>query len=163
MAYAIVRTDSMTATTVGSKLVTARYHNGSAYTAIQNGSILKLDSLISGEKEVWKAIAPTANDTLGKLILVATPEVMYDERKVNLDEFTNAASADIRGYVITSGDVFSVTSEAFDAVPDLTTNKYLEVASAVTFKRASSATNARFDLIAIETVGSKTFYVLRAM
>ena len=161
--YAIVRLDNMSATTDGSKLVSARYHNGTAYATVQNGSILKLDSLISGEKEVWKVIAPTANDTLGKLILVTTPEVMYDATKVNLDEFTNAAGANIRGHVIQKGDIFSVTVEAFDAAPDLTTNKYIEVASAITFKRASAATNARFDLIAIETVGTKTFYVLRAL
>ena len=161
--YAEIRLDNMSATTDGSKLVSARYHNGTAYTAVQNGSILKLDSLISGEKEIWKAIAPTANDTLGKLFVVTTPEVMYDATKVNFNEFVNAAGANVRGHIIEKGDVFSVTAEAFDAVPDLTTNKYLEVASAITFKRASSATNARFDLIAVETVGTKTFYVLRAL
>lgn len=163
MSYAICRLDNMTGTTVGTKLVTLRYNDGTNYATIQNGSIVKLDSLIAGEKEVWKAVKPTANDTLGKLILVASPELMYDERKVNLDEFINEAGNDARGYVICSGDIFSVTAEAFDTIPDMTTNKYIEVASAITFKSVSTATNARFELIAVETVGTKTYYVLRAL
>jgi len=160
---AIVRLDNMSGTTNPTKLVSARYFDGSAYAAIQNGSVLKLDSLISGEKEVWKAVAPAANDTFGKLILVASPEVIYDATKTNLSDFTNAAGANVRGYVIESGDIFSVTSEAVTGTPDVTTNKYITVVADTKLATATVATDARFDVVAVETVGTKTFYVLRAI
>lgn len=163
MSYAIVRTDNMAGTFDGSKVVSFRYFDGTEYTAVENGAVLKLDSLIEGEKDVWKAVKPTANDTLGKLILVATPELMADERKQNLDEFVNGAGKNARGYIIQSGCTFSATSEAFNGTPDITTNKYLTVAAAVKLATATAATNARFDVIAVESVGSKTYFVIRAI
>lgn len=171
MGYAIVRTDNMTGTVDGSKLVTVRFHNGTEFADIQNGSIVKLDSLIEGEREVWKAVAPTVNEQLGKLVLVASPELMYDERNHNLDEFTNEAGTNARGYIICSSNAFSITKEAFTyntetkeyEVPDMKTNKFIEVDGTTAYKRASEATNARLELIDIEIIDSKTFYVLRAI
>jgi len=166
MSYAVCRTDNLQGTSDGSKLVTLRYYDGSAYAAIDNGRIVKLDTLYSTSyKDIWKAIKPTANDVAsnGKLVLVAGVELMYSELKHNFDEFQNAVDADIRGYVLQSGDVFSVTADAFTsaAVPDLTTNKYITLPATSYMTRGSSDSNVFADLIAIEAEGGYTYYVLR--
>lgn len=167
MAKCVVRTDNLQATFDGSKLVTFRYNNGTDYSdALQNGRIVVLDGLISGEKEIWKGVKPTANDkTAAGIVLVAGVELMYDEHKHNLDEFENAAGADIRGYVLQKGDVFAVTADAFTSseVPDLTTNKYLVTAGTGLIARASANTNAFAQLIAIEAEGGYTYYVLKVI
>ena len=44
-----------------------------------------------GQREVMKAVAATAESNLADCAVIAAPEVMYDERKKNLDEFINEA------------------------------------------------------------------------
>ncbi len=51
----------------------------------------KLQGYEDGEREVMKAVAASAGDDLNDCAIVAAPEVMYDERKKNLDEFINEA------------------------------------------------------------------------
>lgn len=161
----VVRLDNLQGTVDGSKLVSFQYKPANTATAIDNGHVVVLDSLLSGEKELWKAVAPSANDGVGKLILVATPELNYDERKPNLDDFTNAAGANCRGYLLQKGDMFAVTAEAFTSgeVPDLTTNVYITIPATTYFTRASAATYAVLKLAAIETEGGYTYYVLRVL
>jgi hypothetical protein len=60
-----------------------------------------------------KAVAASAGDDLNDCAIVAAPEVMYDERKKNLDEFINEAGKATRGYIPRSRNVFSVTKEGF--------------------------------------------------
>ena len=164
--YAVVRLDSMAGTTNPTKLVSFRYNNGSAYAAIENGFLASLDSLIEGEREIWKAVAPTANQALGKLVLCATPELMYNTVvDKNLSDFQNEAGADCRGYILSSGDIFGVTVDAFasDTAPT-STNKYITIAAATQSMTAgSSSTNARLEYIATESDNGYTYYVLRVL
>ena len=162
MAYAIVRTDNMQGTIDGSKLVSFRYHDGNEYAAIENGMVLTLDSLMPNERELWKAVKPAAGQKLGKLILVAGVELMYDERKRNLDEFINEKDANIRGYVLCQGDTFSVTVEACSATPS-DSDKYITVQEDTKWSVSASETDAIAELIAIEQVGTKTYYVFRVL
>lgn len=109
MAYVVCNTDRMAAVTVPSLLVSARYQVSNVDTAIENGSIVELKGLMEGERELYVANKPTAGATLGKLALVASPEVCYDERKRRLSDFINEAGSNIRCYILHSGDIFSVS------------------------------------------------------
>ena len=166
MAYAVCNLSQMAGTTNPTKLVSFRYNNGSAYAAIENGFLVSLDSLIEGEREIWKAVAPTANQALGKLVLCATPELMYNTLEYkNLSDFINAAGSDCRGYILSSGDIFGVTVDAFasDTAPT-STNKYITIAAATQSMTAgSSSTNARLEYIATESDKGYTYYVLRVL
>ena len=114
MAYAVVRTDAMAATDVRGQLVSVKYMgaDGATPTAIENGNVLKIGALMTGEREIYIGGAVAANDKIDDIVLIASPEVVYDERKRNLDDFVNEAGKACRGYHIHSGDTFSVTAEA---------------------------------------------------
>ena len=97
MAYAIVRTDLMSGTKQPADLVSIKYQVSSVDTAIENGNVALVGALGTGECEVYLASAPTATSALEDVVLVATPELNYDERdkeflnylssKLALDEF----------------------------------------------------------------------------
>lgn len=112
--YTVVRTDLMSATANSADLVSLRFYNGEGNPAeIENGAIVKLVALEDGEREVYKAVAATASDDIRDCALVASEEVMYDERKTNLDEFINEAGTIARGYLLRRGNIFSVTKPGF--------------------------------------------------
>lgn len=185
MAHAVVRTDNLTGITDGAKLATAKYFVSTTATEIDNGNIVKLDSYIltDPERETWKAVAPSANDTVescnGKLGLVATPEIIYDKKYFGLDTFYNKANAPVRVYLLEPGDEFSVTREAFaaDAYPTPTAESspktYVKLTAST--KMTAQATQpddgetspsaiAYFaDCIKEEVVGGITYYVLRVL
>lgn len=117
MPYAICRTDRMAGTTVPSMLVSARYMPSDTATAIENGNVIELKGLIEGERELFKGDTPAGASKVADCVLVCTPEVMYDERKKNLNEFRNEAGENLRCYRFHSGDVFSVTREALTGSP----------------------------------------------
>jgi hypothetical protein len=112
MAYAIVRTDRMEGTVNPNALISCKYLPSATATAIENGNVVLVGGLVSGEREVFTATTPAANSSLSKIALIATPEVVADERKKNLNEFRNEAGKIARGYMLRSGDIFSVTAEA---------------------------------------------------
>lgn len=166
MAYGIVRTDNMYGTDVRAALVSIKYmgEDGATPTAIENGSVLKVGALIEGEREIYVGGAVAANDKVEDVVLVASPEVMYDERKKNLDEYINVAGKACRGYHIHSGDIFSVTKavlagEAAPAVGDV-----VELAEGTKLSVAKEATGATVvgTIIAIDVVGRYTYYAIKA-
>ena len=108
--YACVRTDNMSGTVLGKDLVSLKYSG-----AIENGSIVAIGDYVDGEREVRTATNPAATATIGTLALVATPEVVKDKTYNGLSDFINQDGDIIRGYVLRSGDIFSVTAEAFDS------------------------------------------------
>jgi hypothetical protein len=116
MSYAIVRTDKLHATYNPADLVSVRYSPSATDTAIENGNVVLLGALDTSNREVYVGATPAANSAIGKIALIATPEVMADERKKNLNEFRNEAGEIARGYRLSSGDIFSVTAEAVDAI-----------------------------------------------
>ena len=166
MAYGIVRTDNMYGTDVRAALVSIKYmgEDGATPTAIENGSVLKVGALIEGEREIYVGGAVAANDKVEDVVLVASPEVMYDERKKNLDEYINVAGKACRGYHIHSGDIFSVTKavlagEAAPAVGDV-----VELAEGTKLSVAKEATGATVvgTIITIDVVGRYTYYAIKA-
>ena len=170
MAYAVVRTDNMFGTDVRAGLVSIKYMgaNGTTPTAIQNGNVLKVGALMGDatngyEREIFVGAAPAANDDLKDIVLVATPEVMYDERKRNLDEFINEAGRACRGYRLHKGDIFSVTKDALDGVAAPAIGNVVELKAGTKLNVAASATAGSTQvgkIIAIDVVGRYTYYVI---
>lgn len=163
--YALVRTDNLAGIVDGSKLVSFKYLPGGTATAVENGNLVSISGYVSGERDVCSAITPTAGEAIGNLVLVANPEVIYDETKNNLTDYINEAGKIVRGYLLTKGDIFAVTAKAFDSgeVPDITTNKYIVCEADTTMKGASSSSNAIGMCVAVESEGGYTYYVIRVI
>jgi hypothetical protein len=171
MAYGVVRTDKLMGTDVRSMLESVKYMgSGSTETAIDNGNVVKFDAtLMTGEREIKKGVTPAATDALDSIVLIATPEVMYDERKRNLDEFRNDAGKICRGYHLHSGDIFSVTADAVAFNTNESTDG--KVGSVVELKAdiklniktgsATSGSTVVGSVIAIDVVGRYTYYVIQ--
>jgi hypothetical protein len=158
MAKAIVRLDNVAFTKNPALIKSGKYYVSTTATAIQNGQIVAIGDLETGEREIHKLAAPTATTTY--FGITCTPEVMYDEKK-QVDEFENAAGAVARVGILKSGDIFSVTAEGFDTTP--AAGKLVELAAATTLKVVATATSGSTQVgkvIAVDTVGAKTFYVV---
>lgn len=142
----IVRTDKLMGQTSAPHLVSARYQVSNVDTAIENGSIVELKGLMEGERELHIAGKPAAGATLGKLALVATPEVMYRSDLRKLSDFINEAGSNIRCYVLHSGDIFSVSKDGVDGTAAV--GSKLAVQAALKLKVDTSGTFG--EVIAIE-------------
>lgn len=167
MAYGVVRTDNMYGTDVAAGLVSVRYmgENGATPTEIENGSVLKVGALIEGEREIYVGGAVAADDKVEDVVLVASPEVMYDERKKNLDEYINVAGKACRGYHIHSGDIFSVTKEVLTGEKAPAVGNTVELAAGTKLNVAKAATEGSTvvgTIIAVDVVGRYTYYVIKA-
>lgn len=159
--YAVVRLDRLSGTTDGSKLLSGRYYDNNGKAAdIQNGSVVHItDTLL--DREVFKVTAPTETDTKATIGLVASDELDKDSccLVTGLNEFINKADGEPqRIYRLESGDIFSVTAEAIEGTAQK--GKYLTLGTTTKWKAATSDANAIATVLDIETVGSKTFYVI---
>ena len=174
MPYGVVRTDNLYGTDVRAGLVSVKYivttGSGSSAvdteTAIENGNVLKLDGLMTGEREIYKGRVPAANTPLEEVVLVATPELMYDERKHNLDEFINEAGRIARGYKLHTGDVFSVTKAALDGKATPAVGDIVELKAGTKLNVAASLTSGSTKVgtvIAVDVVGRYTYYAIRVV
>lgn len=116
MAHCVIRTDLMSGTTVPADLVSVRvYDSGLSNTVeVDNGSIVELKGYEDGQREVMKGVLATSASKLEDCVVIASVEVMYDERKRNLDEFVNEAGKICRGYVLRDRNMFSLTEPGFD-------------------------------------------------
>ena len=164
--YAVVRTDAMAGTTVGSMLVSVKYMGAdkNTPTEIENGNVLKLGALATGEREIYVGEAVTKDSKLTDVVLIATPEVMYDERKHNLDEYINEAGDICRGYRLHSGDTFSVTAEALSGAGTPAVGNVVELADGTKLAFAGTATVGSTSvgkIIAVENTGRYTYYVVK--
>lgn len=166
MAYAVVRTDAMAGTDVRGQLVSVKYMgaDGATPTAIENGNVLKIGALMTGEREIYIGGAVAANDKIDDIVLIASPEVVYDERKRNLDDFVNKAGKACRGYHIHSGDTFSVTAEALSGTGTPAVGNIVELAAGTKLAFAASATTGSTKvgrIIAVDVVGRYTYYAIK--
>lgn len=174
MGYCVVRTDKLMGTDVRSMLESVMYlgSDGATPTEIENGNVLKVgglvgDATVGYEREIKVGAVPAANDSLDSIVLVASPEIMYDERNRNLDDFRNEAGKICRGYHLHSGDIFSVTKEglggaespAIGDVVELQADTKLNVVAAST--GATSGSTVVGEIIAIDVVGRLTYYVIQ--
>lgn len=80
-----------------------------AGTELGNGALVAL-----GERKGREAMEAVAPSNTAELLLVAAPEVQYDETKDQLDT-TTPAGKEVRAYHLTEGDLFQVEKALFDA------------------------------------------------
>lgn len=159
MAYTVIRTDLMSGTKQPADLVSLRFYDASGEVAdVENGVIVKLQGYEDGQREVMKAIAATAGADLNECAIVAGVEVMYDERKKNLDEFINEAGKATRGYIPRSRNMFSVTKEGFvgGTVP-----KKGDAVGIGTGGKIDAAGTGLGECVDIEVVGRYTYYTIK--
>ena len=117
--YGVVRTDLVKATKNGG-IKSGRYYVSTTLTTVENGNLVKLDSLISGQRDLWKVLAP-GGVTTANCYLVASPEVIYYETLKStgaLDQFTNVAGANITLIPLEVGDNISISNEAITVIND---------------------------------------------
>ncbi len=169
MAYSVVRTDKMYGTDNRTGLASAKYMgSGSTATAIENGNVVKLVELLTidstagtYEREIYKAVTPAANDDFGVIALVASPEVLYDERKKDLDQFRNEAGEIVRVYRLHHGDIFSVTAEALQGTAER--GSVIELQAGTKLKAVASNTSGSTVIgkcIEVARAGKYTFYTI---
>ena len=156
--YCVIRTDLMAGTKNPDQLVSLRYYADDAVAEVENGVIVELKGYEDGQREVMKAIAATAESNLADCAVIAAPEVMYDERKKNLDEFINEAGSICRGYIPRSRNMFSVTKDGFvgGSVPA----KDAEVGIGANGKIDAAGTGLG-TIMAVEIAGRYTYYVVK--
>ena len=138
--YTIFNSDKMSGTEDSSLLVSVRYYNASDKEAeLENGSIVKVGDFLDGQREVRKATTPAGTEKINEVVIVAAPEVIYDETRYHgLEEYINVAGKDLRGYRFHNGDGFSLTAEGFDGTP--AKGKYVVVGNTTKVKISDSAT-----------------------
>jgi hypothetical protein len=164
--YGIVRTDRMSGTKQPADLISAKYLPDGTATAIENGRVVLIGALVTGEREVYTATAPLANSALDSVALVASPELLFDERKHKLDEFRNEVGEIVRCYRFRSGNIFSVTTEAIDNNTGgaIAVGSIIELQADTKFSAVAILTGESTQVgtvIAIDVVNSKTFYVIQ--
>lgn len=165
--YGVVRTDNMTGTDVRSELVSVKYMgaNKKIATEIENGSVLKASELADGEREVFIGEQVSKDTPIGEIVLIAAPEVPYDERLRNLDEFINVAGKACRGYRLHSGNIFSLTKEALTGLASPAKGNVVELADKATklnvVAAATASTTTVGKIIDVEIAGRYTYYVIK--
>lgn len=160
--YAIVRLDNLTGTTDGAKIVSAKFYDANnTEAAIENGNVVSIsDTLL--DREVYKVVAPTADDTRDTIGLVASVEMIKDAvtNHYDLADFTNKAGEVIRVYSLEKGDEFSVTAKAISGTP--AKGKYVKLTAASTkWTVADAATGAIGVIVDVETVDRDVYYVIK--
>jgi len=160
MGKTIIRIDNCAFTKNPALIKSAKYMPADVETSIENGHFVEIGGLLEGEREVHKAITPTAiTDYFG---IVCTPELEYDERGYHgLDTYENKAGQVIRVGVLQKGDIYSTTVEGFDKAPVV--GNLVELQAGTKAKVVNTATEGATQVgkvIAVETVGRFTFYVV---
>lgn len=158
--HAVVRTDLMDGTDVRGQLVSVKYMgaDGATPTEIDNGNVLKVESLIDGEREVYAGVTPAADTAITDIVLVASVEVMYDERKKNLDEYVNEENKICRGYRLHHGNIFSVTAEALTGTPEKGSAVTLDAGTKLAVGGSGTAVGKIID---VEIAGRYTYYAIK--
>ena len=159
MAYCVFRSDLMSGTDVASDLVSCRVYDEDDHPiAVENGTIVELKGYEDGEREVMKAVLATSASKISDCAIIGSEEVMYDERKKNLDEFINEAGSICRGYIPRSRNMYSITKEGFvdESVPE----KGASVGIGDKGKVNASG-NGYGTVMAVEPAGRYTYYVIK--
>lgn len=158
MAYTVIRTDLMSGTNQPADLVSLRFYDADGNVAeIENGVIVELKGYEDGEREVMKAVVATASSDLNDCAVVAGVEVMYDERKKNLDEFINEAGKAVRGYIPRSRNLFSITKDGFVGGKVPTVGAKVAIGAGGKLESGKAGLG---ECVHIETAGRYTYYTI---
>lgn len=152
MAYCVCRTDKMAGTYNPAFLVNLKLHAN-----VENGNVVVIGARADGEREAYNSATPTADAKLTQIALVCEPEVMYDERKKNLNEFINEAGSVVRGYLFLDGEEFSITADGFDGTPKK--GSIVELQAGMKFKAVDEATGGSTSIGEITDVEGEYFVI----
>lgn len=155
---AVIRTDLMHGTKNPDMLVSLRFYTNDAVAEVENGVIVELKGYEDGQREVMKAVAATADSNLADCAVIAAPEVMYDERKKNLDEYINEAGKAVRGYRLVDRNIFSLTAEGFVGGTAPALNGKVGVGANGKLDAAGTGFG---ECVHIETAGRYTYYAIK--
>lgn len=166
MAHGVIRTDKLVGTDNRAGLVSVRYQPSSETADIDNGNVVALSGLEEGSREIFKGVDPTASTPLKDIVIIATPEVMYDVAKRSLEEFYNEKGAICRGYILAPNSIFSLTKDALDGkespevgdIVELKAGTKLNVVDADTGLTGGSTKVGT--IIDINIVGKFTYYAI---
>lgn len=164
MAHGVVRTDKMYGEDNGTGLASVRYQPSNTKTDIDNGNVVLLNGLEGDSREVYVGVTPAVNSAIKDIVLIASPEVMYDERKRDLDEFYNEAGKIARGYHLHTNDIFSVTKDALDGKETPEKGDVVELKAGTKLNVAAEATGGSTvvgKIIDINIVGKYTYYAIQ--
>lgn len=127
----IFNAEQMFSTKNPAGLRSGKYQVASTDTAVDNGAVVVVGALISGEREVRTLTAPAAvTDT--QIGIIDNPEVVYSQETIKgLDDYTNVAGEVVRVRLPKVGDIFAVSAEGIDP---LTTADAIAVGSYVTIQ-----------------------------
>ena len=159
--HCVIRTDLMSGTKQPADLVSLRVYDtkdNPEYIEVENGTIVELKKLEEGEREVWIANLATASSDINDCAIVAGVEKEYDERKKNLEQYTNVAGKIVRGYIPRSRNYFSVTAEGFVGGSVPAVDGTIGIGADGKLDAAGSGFGT---CVAIEQAGMYTFYVIR--
>lgn len=154
----IVRLDNVAAINNPALAKTVKYFISTTATEIENGNIVALSGLVTGERETFKAVAPTATS---KVLLTCGVELLYDETTYHgLGDYTNVAGKPFRAIYLQSGDIYSVTADCLDAVPAVGNFVTVSTTTKPVVKASVTTEQVIGTVIEIETVGIDTYYVI---
>lgn len=115
MAYTVFRCDNMPGTDQRTEICSVLVQDADGNpVAVENGAIVEVGALVTGEHDLYVATLATASSEVKKCAVLGTPEVIYDEcLRKNLDDFQNEAGVPAAAYLLRLGGVFSVTADGF--------------------------------------------------
>lgn len=158
--YCVVNTDLMSGVKQPADLVSLRFYgvvNSQTVAAeVENGVIAKLGALEN--REVYAATAAAATDDPDECVIIANPEVMYDERKRVLEDYINPAGKAIRGYRIKNKNIMSFTKEGFVSGTVPTKGAAVGIGAG---GKISTAGTGLGKCVEIWTEGNRTFYAIQ--
>ena len=159
MAYTVIRTDLLSGTDVAADLVSLRvYDTADNPIEVENGTIVELKGYEDGQREVMKAVLATSASNVEDCAIVATEEVLYDERKKNLDEFINEAGSICRGYIPRSRNMYSITKDGFVGGTVPATGDAVGIGAD---GKVDAAGTGYGTIMAVEVAGRYTYYVIK--
>ncbi len=166
MAHGIFRSDAMTGTLLAPALVSIY-----ASADLDNGNVVAVGGYKTGEREIHTMSTPTASSALKDLAVIGSEEVDKRNNNAALEDFYNKTGSTCRGYMLRSGDIFSVTAEAFElaksgdtAITPTVGTTIFEAQAGVKMLAVNTATSGSTkigELVRIETEGGKTWYVIK--
>ena len=169
MAHGICITEKMSGTFNGVDLVSLRYGTQASSTftpaEIDNGCVVLVGALETGSREVRKATVPTKNSPKANVALIASPEVIYDERlQGDLGNFYNEADVISRGYLLEKPhQIFAITGDVLDGTTARVVGAVVELQAGNKLLAAASNTEGSTkigEIIDIYTKKGKTYYAI---
>lgn len=167
MAHGIFISENCSYTKDGSKIRSA-VNPG---TSLDNGSVVTLSGLVSGERELWTAALGTATTAKADVWIVNTPEVDYVETPYKtIKDFYNGVNdsatkkVPMRVVKLEKGDIFGLTAEVLSETPTASKPGIQPAANgAWTVAAADAGDFAKYIGTSVDQATGTTYYSFEAL